>query len=133
MCDVKLFLTFASLGLVLLWQLFYLFCSSIVINTVIVIGHVDQSLIINIFIYKLMGYVGGIWIHWYFYTLVPVVRISVLIWNLLIIVPETWAILCTTGDKDEPNIVLWRNRKIPWWFIQKFQMSNNDTNSISTP
>jgi hypothetical protein len=36
MCDVKLFLTFASLGLVLLWQLFYLFCSSIVINTVIV-------------------------------------------------------------------------------------------------
>ena len=36
MCDVKLFLTFASLGLVLLWQLFYLLCSSIVINTVIV-------------------------------------------------------------------------------------------------
>jgi hypothetical protein len=36
MCDVKLFLTFASLGLVLLWQLFYIFCSSIVINTVIV-------------------------------------------------------------------------------------------------
>ena len=36
MCDVKLFLTFASLGLVLLWQLFYLFCSSIVIDTVIV-------------------------------------------------------------------------------------------------
>ena len=36
MCDVKLFLTFASLGLVLLWQLFYLICSSIVINTVIV-------------------------------------------------------------------------------------------------
>jgi hypothetical protein len=32
----KIFLTFASLGLVLLWQLFYLFCSSIVINTVIV-------------------------------------------------------------------------------------------------
>jgi hypothetical protein len=36
MCDVKLFLTFVSLGLVLLWQLFYLFCSSIAINTVIV-------------------------------------------------------------------------------------------------
>ena len=36
MCDVKLFLTFDSLGLVLLWQLFYLCCSSIVINTVIV-------------------------------------------------------------------------------------------------
>jgi hypothetical protein len=36
MCDVKLFLTFASLGLVLIWQLVYLFCSSIVINTVIV-------------------------------------------------------------------------------------------------
>jgi hypothetical protein len=36
MCDVKLFLTFTSLNLVLLWQLFYLFCSSIVINTVIV-------------------------------------------------------------------------------------------------
>ena len=36
MCDVKLFLTFASLGLVLLWQLFYLFCTSFVINTVIV-------------------------------------------------------------------------------------------------
>ena len=35
-CDVKLFLTFTSLNLVLLWQLFYLFCSSIVINTVIV-------------------------------------------------------------------------------------------------
>jgi hypothetical protein len=30
------FLTFTSLNLVLLWQLFYLFCSSIVINTVIV-------------------------------------------------------------------------------------------------
>jgi len=29
-------LTFTSLSLVLLWQLFYLFCSSIVINTVIV-------------------------------------------------------------------------------------------------
>jgi hypothetical protein len=36
MCDVKVFLTFTSLNLVLLWQLFYLFCSSIVINTVIV-------------------------------------------------------------------------------------------------
>ena len=36
MCGVRLFLTFASLVLVLLWQLFYLFCSSIVINTVIV-------------------------------------------------------------------------------------------------
>jgi hypothetical protein len=36
MCDVRLFLTFASLGLVLLLQLFYLFCSRIVINTVIV-------------------------------------------------------------------------------------------------
>jgi hypothetical protein len=36
MCDVKLFLTFASLGLLLPWQLFYLFCSSIVVNTGIV-------------------------------------------------------------------------------------------------
>jgi hypothetical protein len=36
MCDVKLFLTFTSLNMVLLWRLFYLFCSSIVINTVIV-------------------------------------------------------------------------------------------------
>ena len=36
MSDVKVFLTFTSLNLVLLWQLFYLFCSSIVINTVIV-------------------------------------------------------------------------------------------------
>jgi hypothetical protein len=36
MCDVKVFLTFTSLNLVLLWQLFCLFCSSIVINTVIV-------------------------------------------------------------------------------------------------
>jgi hypothetical protein len=36
MCDVKLFLTFASLGLVVLWQLCYLFCSNIVINTVTV-------------------------------------------------------------------------------------------------
>ena len=36
MRDVKMFLTFTSLSLVLLWQLFYLFCSSIVINTVIV-------------------------------------------------------------------------------------------------
>ena len=35
-CDVKVFLTFTSLNLVLFWQLFYLFCSSIVINTVIV-------------------------------------------------------------------------------------------------
>ena len=34
----ELFLTFASLGLVLFWQLFYLFCSSIVLNTVIVTG-----------------------------------------------------------------------------------------------
>jgi hypothetical protein len=36
MCDVKLFVTFTSLNLVLLWKLFYLFCSSIVINTAIV-------------------------------------------------------------------------------------------------
>ena len=36
MCDVKVSLTFTSLSLVLLWQLFYLFCSSIVIHTVIV-------------------------------------------------------------------------------------------------
>jgi len=36
MCDVKVSLTFTSLNLVLLSQLFYLFCSSIVINTVIV-------------------------------------------------------------------------------------------------
>jgi hypothetical protein len=34
--DVKVFLTFTSLSLVLLLQLFYLFCSSIVANTVIV-------------------------------------------------------------------------------------------------
>ena len=33
---LKVFLTFTSLNLVLLWQLVYLFCSSIVINTVIV-------------------------------------------------------------------------------------------------
>jgi hypothetical protein len=33
MCDVKVSLTFTSLNLVLLWQLFYLFCSSIVIKT----------------------------------------------------------------------------------------------------
>jgi hypothetical protein len=36
MCYVKVSLTFTSLSLVLLWQLFYLFCSSTVINTVIV-------------------------------------------------------------------------------------------------
>ena len=36
MCDVKVSLTFTSLSLVMLSQLFYLFCSSIVINTVIV-------------------------------------------------------------------------------------------------
>jgi hypothetical protein len=36
MCDIKVSLTFTSLSLVLFWQLFYLFCSSIVINTVIV-------------------------------------------------------------------------------------------------
>jgi hypothetical protein len=36
MCDVKVSLTFTSLSMVLLSQLFYLFCSSIVINTVIV-------------------------------------------------------------------------------------------------
>ena len=36
MCDVKVSLTFTSLNLVLLWQLFCLFCSRIVINTVIV-------------------------------------------------------------------------------------------------
>jgi hypothetical protein len=34
MCDVRVLLTFTSLNLVLLWQLFYLFCSNIVINTV---------------------------------------------------------------------------------------------------
>ena len=36
MCDVKVSLTFTSLSMVLLSQLFYLFCSSIVINSVIV-------------------------------------------------------------------------------------------------
>ena len=35
MRDVKVSLTFTSLNLVLFWQLFYLFCSSIIINTVI--------------------------------------------------------------------------------------------------
>jgi hypothetical protein len=42
MCDIKMFLTFTSLSLVLLWQLFYLFCSSIVINTVIVTAETDK-------------------------------------------------------------------------------------------
>ena len=36
MCDVKVFLTVTSLRLALISQLFYLFCSSIVVNTVIV-------------------------------------------------------------------------------------------------
>jgi hypothetical protein len=36
MCDVKVSLTFTSPSMVLLSQLFYLFCSSIVINSVIV-------------------------------------------------------------------------------------------------
>jgi hypothetical protein len=43
MCDVKLYLTFASLGLVLLWQLFYPFFSSIVIHTVIVSAGTFES------------------------------------------------------------------------------------------
>jgi hypothetical protein len=43
MCDVKLFLTFASLGLVLLWQLFYPFFSSIVIHSVIVTAGTFES------------------------------------------------------------------------------------------
>jgi hypothetical protein len=36
MCEVKVFLTFTSPSLALIWQLFYLFCSSIIVNTVIV-------------------------------------------------------------------------------------------------
>jgi hypothetical protein len=36
MCLRHMFLTFTSLNLVLIWQLFYLLCSSIVVNTVIV-------------------------------------------------------------------------------------------------
>ena len=44
MCDVKLFLTFTSLNLVLLWQLVYLCCSSIVINTVIVTAGTFESI-----------------------------------------------------------------------------------------
>jgi hypothetical protein len=36
MCDIKIFFTFTSLTLVLLSELFYMFCSSIVINIVIV-------------------------------------------------------------------------------------------------
>ena len=36
MCDVRVSLTFTSLSLVLLWQLFYLFCSGVVIDAVIV-------------------------------------------------------------------------------------------------
>jgi hypothetical protein len=50
MCDVKVFLTFTSLSLVLLWQLFYLFCSSIVINTVIVTAGTFESNKANLFI-----------------------------------------------------------------------------------
>jgi hypothetical protein len=42
MCDVKVSLTFTRLSLVLFWQLFCLFCSSIVINTVIVTETVSQ-------------------------------------------------------------------------------------------
>ena len=37
-CGVRVFLIFTSLNLVLLSQIFYLVCSSIVINTVIVIA-----------------------------------------------------------------------------------------------
>ena len=44
MCDVKVSLTFTSLSLVLLLQLFYLFCSSIVINNVIATaGNFERS------------------------------------------------------------------------------------------
>ena len=43
MCDVRVFLTFTSLNLVLLSQLFYLFCSSIVINTVTVTAGTFES------------------------------------------------------------------------------------------
>jgi hypothetical protein len=41
--NIVAFLTFTSLNLVLLWQLFYLFCSSIVINTVIVTAGVRKG------------------------------------------------------------------------------------------
>jgi hypothetical protein len=37
-CDVRVFLIFTSLNLVLLSQIFYLVCSSIVIDNVIVIA-----------------------------------------------------------------------------------------------
>ena len=44
MCDVQVSLTYTSLNLVLLWKLCYLFCSSIVINTVIVtVGTFEQQ------------------------------------------------------------------------------------------
>jgi len=43
MCDVRVFLTFTSLNLVLLWQLVYLFCSSVVINTAIVTAGTFES------------------------------------------------------------------------------------------
>jgi hypothetical protein len=44
MCDAKVSLTFTSLSLVLLFQLFYLFCTSIVINTdIVTAGHGEPS------------------------------------------------------------------------------------------
>jgi hypothetical protein len=48
-CDVKIFLTFTSPNMVLLWQLFYLFCSCINIFT----SHFDKKIIdiFNFFIF----------------------------------------------------------------------------------
>jgi hypothetical protein len=56
MCDVKVSLTFTSLSLVLLWQLFYLFCSSIVINTVIVTaGNFEPYFLFSIVVRLISG------------------------------------------------------------------------------
>jgi hypothetical protein len=63
MCDGKVFLTFTSLSLALIWQLFYLFCSTIVVNTVIVTdaSHIDKNNIFDIFVETLSLYIFTIW------------------------------------------------------------------------
>jgi hypothetical protein len=63
MYDVKLFLTFTSLNLVLLWQLFYLLRSNIVTHTVIVTAGTfePKNIFLTFFLTSLSLYMFIIW------------------------------------------------------------------------
>ena len=88
LCDVKVSLTFTSLRLVLLWQLVYLFCSSIVINTVIVTaGNFEpyQVRVITVFtVFRLLTDFVCLYTYEFWLSLCKIARSSIIFFITLI-------------------------------------------------